>query len=153
MSEKAENLSMLHHTQPMPRIEVPEESGLDESDGSTKSKLQRKLSLPVQLTSYARSADIRRSSDTSRNLGYYGDYLTPVQDKGKKGNISKKHSFDFEKTGIFVPEVYLEAAMSPGSLREELKQIQTIEEKWDAIEDTSDRFQYLEGFKMDKKWV
>ena len=157
MSGKDEHLTTSHHSQPVPRIEIPEandeDSGLEESDGSTKGKFKRKLSLPIQLTSYAKSVDIRRRSDTGRNLGYCTDYLTLTQDKGKRGSLSKKHSFDFEKAGIFVPEVYLEAAMSPGSLREELKQIQTIDEGWDGIEDTWDQFQYLEGFKIDKKWI
>ena len=114
---------------------------------------RRKLSLPMQVTAYERMMDERRNSvDAGGTLGCHEEslQLKTAQDNTKKGSLSKNHSFDLEKVECFIPDVYLEAAMSPGSLREELKQIQTINLEWESKDVFSDLFKDIEEFKIEQ---
>ena len=141
-------------------LEMVNDRGLVASDGNTtenlrcntKGETRRKLSLPAHVTSSSKGTDERRNSDGGRVLGYHEDHLQSkaLQDKNKNTSTSKQPSLDFEKADMFIPDVYLEAAKSPGSLREELKQIQTIDKVWQSNEVIPDPFQYFEGFNIEK---
>ena len=115
---------------------------------------RRKLSLPMQVTAYEKRMDERRNSaDAGGTLGCQGEslQLKTVQDNIKKGSLSKNHSLDLEKVDLFIPDAYLEAAMSPGSLREELKQIQTINLECESKDVFSDLFKDIEEFKIEQQ--
>lgn len=122
-------------------------------EGHVPASLIRKLSLPIQTGSDAtRNVRCRRNSDVGKLLSYYGEHLghNNAQQRHKKSNGSKPPAFDIETADIYIPDVYLEAARSPGSLREELLQLQTIDKIWDSCEDLEDQFYYLEDFAVNK---
>ena len=113
----------------------------------------RKLSLPVETaSSLAPKAQPRRNSDVGKLISHYVEHIghNNGQQRQKKLHHSKKPSFDVDNADIFIPDAYLEAAKSPGSLREELRQLQTIDECWKSTEDLEDPFHCVDGFPITK---
>ena len=156
MSDEVDNVLKYSYHHFVPRIEISEpaeERSFGGLNGNSVKNSERKLSLPVEASSsIAIKTEPRRNSDVGKFLSYYGEHMghNNTQNRNKKGRTVQQPSFDMEKGDIFIPEVYLEAAKSPGSLREELKQLQTIDEKWKSYDDIADPFRYIDGFTMNK---
>ena len=119
------------------------------SDG--KPDVPRKFSLPTKQHSLLGiPEEKRRHSSVEKNsiLSQYADHKHHVSSSRphRKSLPAKLASFDIDAAEIYIPEAYLEAAKSPGSLREELKQLGTIDEYYTNHEEATDLFDIIEDF-------
>ncbi len=121
----------------VPTLLIGEAKGVEEHDFITikRQYLQpdafpRKLSMPEKVAISMKNASRRKSSADKQNKST----SNPTQDK-KSGSSPKDEKKKQLNSEFFVPEEYLEAAQSPGSLREEIRELRTITEEHDSFLD------------------
>ena len=118
-----------------------------------KSSLPESLEKRTVLSAAAKSAKRCHSFvDRSIILGQYVEHINMNgTNKNKKMVNTNPNSLRIESLGIFVPNEYLEAARAPGSLREELRQLRTINERWESSEDITNTYQFFEDIVQTEK--
>ena len=110
-----------------------------------KSSLPESLEKRTALSAAAKSAKRRHSFvDRSIMLGQYVEHMNMNStNKNKKIVNTNPNSLGIDSLGIFAPNEYVEAARAPGSLREELRQLRTVNERWESSEDMTNTCQFF----------
>eukprot|EP00794_Sanderia_malayensis_P007283 gene7283-8094_t len=92
--------------------------------------LNRKLSLPEKIANFSlKNVNKRRGSFTDKQLK-----LNSARDKISSSSLTDEQS-NKGKSDFYVPGEYSEAAKSPGSLREEIRELKSVIEEQDGVAD------------------
>ena len=127
----------MRRTTSVPTIFTSEAPGYDTTELQadrtylTSEDFPRKFSLPPKVLSSVGMKNIaRRKSSADKGL-----VATNEHHHTKKYAKKSSHADTLENKDFFIPEEYLEAARNPGSLRDEINQLKTIQEDKDAFLD------------------